>query len=100
MFSLPCTHDHQVLHNPFKNRRLDVAHETIGNGIRRLSRAMATTTGYLPPLPLAERGAGGQGAGQGEGQGEGLDGVGEEGKAKEDGGGSVVIRGSNEVASL
>ena len=57
---------------------------------------MATTTGYLPPLPLAERGAGEQGAGQGEGQ----DGVGEEGKAKEDGGGSVVIRGSNEVASL
>lgn len=95
MFSLPCTHDHQVLHNPFKNRRLDVAHETIGNGIRRLSRAMATTTGYLPPLPLAERGVG-----QGAGQGEGLDGVGEEGKAKEDGGGSVVIRGSNEVASL
>ena len=91
MFSLPCTHDHQVLHNPFKNRRLDVAHETIGNGIRRLSRAMATTTGYLPPLPLAERGVG---------QGEGQDGVAGEGKAKEDGGGSVVIRGSNEVASL
>ena len=44
-----------VLHNPFTNRRLDVAHETIGNGIRRLSVAIAKGAGYLPPVPLAMR---------------------------------------------
>jgi len=39
-----------VLHNPFGQRRLDVAHETIGGGIRKLSFAIAIApTVHLPP---------------------------------------------------
>eukprot|EP00326_Haptolina_ericina_P023934 CAMPEP_0181188002 /NCGR_PEP_ID=MMETSP1096-20121128/10876_1 /TAXON_ID=156174 ORGANISM="Chrysochromulina ericina, Strain CCMP281" /NCGR_SAMPLE_ID=MMETSP1096 /ASSEMBLY_ACC=CAM_ASM_000453 /LENGTH=273 /DNA_ID=CAMNT_0023277019 /DNA_START=305 /DNA_END=1126 /DNA_ORIENTATION=- len=42
-----------LLHNPFGDRRLDVAHETIGGGIRKLSEKIAGVDGYLPPSLLA-----------------------------------------------
>lgn len=38
-----------TLHNPFGDRRLDVAHETIGGGIRRLAEEIAAVTNRLPP---------------------------------------------------
>ena len=37
------------LHNPFGDRRLDVAHEVIGGGIAKLSAAIARVDGHLPP---------------------------------------------------
>ena len=39
-----------VLHNPFGNRRIDVAHETIGSGIRKFSKAV-TGSQQLDFLP-------------------------------------------------
>ena len=38
-----------VLYNPFGDRRLDVAHETIGNGIRKLAFEIAAVGQRLPP---------------------------------------------------
>ena len=38
-----------VLHNPFGSRRIDVAHETIGAGLRRLSQSLMLGTPHLPP---------------------------------------------------
>ena len=38
-----------VLHNPFGDGRLGVAHETIGAGIAALSTSMAKVGGHLPP---------------------------------------------------
>ena len=38
-----------VLDNPFLDRRIDVAHETIFNGVRRLSSSLAEGTSFLPP---------------------------------------------------
>lgn len=43
------------LHNPFGNRRLDVAHEVIGSGIGKLSAAIARVDGHLPPHLAGER---------------------------------------------
>ena len=37
------------LHNPFGDRRLDVAHELIGGGIRRLAQQIAQVGDRLPP---------------------------------------------------
>jgi len=37
------------LHSPFGDRRLDVAHETIRGGIRRLSQQIAVASERLPP---------------------------------------------------
>lgn len=37
-----------VLHNPFKARRLDVAHDTIGAGIRKLAEALAAAEPHVP----------------------------------------------------
>jgi len=46
------------LHNPFGDRRLDVAHEVIGGGIAKLSAAIARVDGHLPPhLTGAAKGA-------------------------------------------
>ena len=42
-----------VLHNPFGDRRLDVAHETIGSGIGHLSSAIAKVGPHLPPAITA-----------------------------------------------
>eukprot|EP00947_MAST-08B_sp_MAST-8B-sp1_P003693 g3693.t1 len=41
-----------VLHNPFGSRRIDVAHEVIGGGIRRLSNALMAGNPSLPPRGL------------------------------------------------
>lgn len=38
-----------VLNNPFLDKRIDVAHETIFNGVRRLSEALAEGEATLPP---------------------------------------------------
>jgi len=38
-----------VLNNPFLDKRIDVAHETIFNGVRRLSSALAEGESRLPP---------------------------------------------------
>lgn len=37
-----------MLHNPFGNRRIDVAHEVIFNGIRKLSTELAIGNTHLP----------------------------------------------------
>ena len=37
-----------VLYNPFGERRLDVAHETIGGGIRRLAFEIAAVDDRMP----------------------------------------------------
>lgn len=37
------------LYNPFGNRRIDVAHEVIFNGIRKLSTELAIGSTHLPP---------------------------------------------------
>ena len=37
------------LHNPFGDRRLDVAHETIGGGTRELAMQIARVSDRLPP---------------------------------------------------
>ena len=42
-----------TLHNPFGHRRLDVAHETIGGGIRRLSQQLMEGESHLPPKTKA-----------------------------------------------
>ena len=39
-----------ILHNPFGGRRIDVAHNVIGRGIRNLSRSLTAQGGaHLPP---------------------------------------------------
>lgn len=38
-----------VLDNPFLDKRIDVAHETIFNGVRRLSTSLAEGDANLPP---------------------------------------------------
>lgn len=38
-----------LLHNPFGQRRIDVAHETISGGIRRLSSSLAWAFPHVPP---------------------------------------------------
>ena len=38
-----------VLHNPFGSRRLDVAHSTIGKGIRKLCESLMEAEAHLPP---------------------------------------------------
>jgi hypothetical protein len=38
-----------ILDNPFLDKRIDVAHETIFNGVRRLSTALAEGDACLPP---------------------------------------------------
>lgn len=38
-----------VLHNPFKDRRLDVAHEAIFGGVNDLSQELANGHKHLPP---------------------------------------------------
>jgi len=38
-----------VLDNPFLDKRIDVAHETIFNGVRRLSTSLAEGEPCLPP---------------------------------------------------
>ena len=53
----------KTLHNPFGNRRIDVAHEAIGKGLRKLADALCTHgADHLPP-ELAGGGDGGGGAG-------------------------------------
>ena len=37
-----------VLHNPFLSRRLDVAHDTIGAGIRKLAESLAAAEPHVP----------------------------------------------------
>ena len=39
-----------MLHNPFGQRRIDVAHEMIGAGIRKLSTSLANAVGHVPPF--------------------------------------------------
>lgn len=40
----------KVLHNPFGNREIDIAHETINGGLRRLAdELMGRTSKHLPP---------------------------------------------------
>lgn len=39
-----------MLHNPFGKRRIDVAHELIGGGIRALSASLAAAVAHLPPF--------------------------------------------------
>jgi hypothetical protein len=46
----------KMLHNPFGNRRIDVAHDAIGQGIRDLARGLAA--GY-PHLPTTMKRSGG-----------------------------------------
>jgi hypothetical protein len=38
-----------VLHSPFGDRRIDIAHETIGHGVQRFSRAVSTAGQPMPP---------------------------------------------------
>ena len=45
-----------TLHNPFLDRRLDVAHETISGGIRNLASSLMDGVPYLPPALVAELG--------------------------------------------
>ena len=41
-----------MLHNPFGNRRIDVAHETIGFGLRKLGTSLAEGTKFHPPTMI------------------------------------------------
>ena len=41
-----------MLYNPFKERRIDIAHESIGGGIRRTSAALASGTQVPPTMAL------------------------------------------------
>ena len=45
-----------TLHNPFLDRRLDVAHETISGGIRNLASSLMDGVPYLPPALVTELG--------------------------------------------
>ena len=45
---------HRVLHNPFGPRHIDVAHEFIAGGIRRLAESLAEADERLPPSMLPE----------------------------------------------
>ena len=38
-----------MLHNPFRDRKIDVAHDAIGGGLRRLSVELATGSKHIPP---------------------------------------------------
>ena len=45
----------KVMHNPFGNRRIDIAHEPIFEGLRKLSESLlGSPVEYLPPgMPQA-----------------------------------------------
>ena len=39
----------KMLYNPFGNRRIDVAHDAIGQGVRALARGLARAAPHIPP---------------------------------------------------
>ena len=47
----------KILHNPFGNRRVDIAHEAIQKGLRTLGDNLLTATDHVMPPTMIQPGA-------------------------------------------